>query len=139
MGASPCAAEQLRRGISCGALPSVSSPSEVASRRAGSMVRTTVRRPWSAPHSASDAATVVFPTPPLPADTTMRWPATTSREIHERRRTARAAVPPASAASSASGEPLERLGAELLDEEERQLDQRRVADRPRAGAPGSPG
>ena len=41
-----------------------------ASRRAGSIVSTIVRRPCSAPYKASAAAVVVLPTPPLPAQIT---------------------------------------------------------------------
>ena len=49
-----------------GVLSSSVSPIDCASRRAGSMVRTTVRRPASAPSTATAAAVVVLPTPPLP-------------------------------------------------------------------------
>src|SRR5205814_2878801 len=58
--ARPCAAKCVA-GISRASWPSVSSPSELARRRAGSMVITTARRPASAPQSAIEAATVVFP------------------------------------------------------------------------------
>ena len=55
-----------------GVLSSSVSPMACASRRAGSIVSTTVRRPASAARSAIAAAVVVFPTPPLPQVTTMR-------------------------------------------------------------------
>ena len=54
-----------RRGV----LSSSVRPIDCASRRAGSMVSTTVRRPRSAARSASDAAVVVLPTPPEPVQT----------------------------------------------------------------------
>src|SRR3954468_13397452 len=47
-------------------------PSAAISRRAGSTVITTVRRPARACPTASAAETVVFPTPPEPHTTTMR-------------------------------------------------------------------
>src|SRR5947208_3301395 len=78
--ARPCAAKYVA-GISRASLPSVSSPSELARRRAGSMVITTARRPPSAPQSAIEAATVVFPTPPLPAEMTIRCRSTSSRSV----------------------------------------------------------
>src|SRR5207244_717177 len=78
--ARPCAAKYAA-GISRASLPSVSRPSELASRRAGSIVITTARRPASAPQSAIDAATVVFPTPPLPAEMTIWCCSTSSRSV----------------------------------------------------------
>src|SRR3954452_16867079 len=55
-----------------GVLSSSVNPIDCASRRAGSIVSTTVRRPASAPSSASAAAVVLFPPPPLPQVTTTR-------------------------------------------------------------------
>src|SRR5918993_1207607 len=55
-----------------GELESRSSPSAWASRRAGSMVSTQVRRPAWAAHSATAAAVEVLPTPPDPQHTTIR-------------------------------------------------------------------
>ena len=52
--------------------PSDASPSEFASRRAGSIVRTSVRLPRRAAASASAAAVVVLPTPPEPTQTRIR-------------------------------------------------------------------
>jgi hypothetical protein len=53
-------------------LPSVDSPSEFASRRAGSMVRMSVLRPSIAARSPSVAEIVVLPTPPEPTQATTR-------------------------------------------------------------------
>ncbi|OLT19937.1 hypothetical protein BJF78_10280 [Pseudonocardia sp. CNS-139] len=55
-----------------GSLPSAASPRACASRLAGSIVSTTVRRPRSAARSASAADVVVLPTPPEPQHTTTR-------------------------------------------------------------------
>ena len=55
-----------------GVLSSSDRPMDWASRRAGSMVSTTTLRPRSAARSASAAAVVVLPTPPLPQHTTIR-------------------------------------------------------------------
>ena len=55
-----------------GVLSSSVRPIDWASRRAGSIVSTTVRRPSSAPRSASAAAVVVLPTPPEPQQTRIR-------------------------------------------------------------------
>src|SRR6266540_2338949 len=54
-----------------GSLESTSRPSAWASRLAGSMVSTQVRRPCCAPRSATAAAVEVLPTPPEPQHTTM--------------------------------------------------------------------
>jgi hypothetical protein len=51
-------------------------PIASASRRAGSIVRTSTRRPASAPASPSAADVVVLPTPPAPQQTTTRLFAT---------------------------------------------------------------
>src|SRR3954469_15580664 len=70
----PCAAKRAgstRRG----SLPSSASPSESASRRAGSIVTTATFRPRSARPIATAAAVVVLPTPPGPAQITIRRPA----------------------------------------------------------------
>ena len=55
-----------------GSLPSSSTPSALASRRAGSMVTTATRAPCAARPMASAADVVVLPTPPEPAQTMMR-------------------------------------------------------------------
>src|SRR5690242_4007137 len=55
-----------------GVLSSSVRPRDCASRRAGSMVRTTTLRPCSAAHRPSAAAVVVLPTPPAPQHTTIR-------------------------------------------------------------------
>src|SRR5690348_11817763 len=55
-----------------GVLSSRSRPIAWASRRAGSMVSTTTRRPCSAARRPRAAATVVLPTPPAPQHTTIR-------------------------------------------------------------------
>jgi hypothetical protein len=60
--------------ISRGSLPSSSSPSEFASRLAGSIVTTATFAPSAAAPIASAAAVVVFPTPPEPAQTTILRP-----------------------------------------------------------------
>ena len=52
-----------------GVLSSCAMPIDCASRRAGSIVSTTTRRPRSAARSASAAETVVLPTPPEPQQT----------------------------------------------------------------------
>src|SRR5690606_26401963 len=59
-------------GTRCGVLPRSSMPSAWASRLAGSMVRTTTVRPYSAARRAIAAAVVVLPTPPAPQHTTTR-------------------------------------------------------------------
>src|SRR5690349_1672856 len=67
---SPSASHSTR----CGSLPSASSPSAVASRFAGSMVTTATFLPcWASPR-ATAAAVVVLPTPPEPAQITIRLP-----------------------------------------------------------------
>ena len=58
-------------GIGAGVLSSSDSPRDWASRRAGSMVSTTVRRPASAARTPRAAAVVVLPTPPEPQQTMM--------------------------------------------------------------------
>src|SRR3954470_22687392 len=58
----------------CGSLPSSPTPSALASRFAGSMVTTATFIPRSAMPSASAAEVVVLPTPPDPAQMTMRLP-----------------------------------------------------------------
>jgi hypothetical protein len=55
-------------------LPSSSRPSDWASRRAGSIVSTATRAPRAASCVAIAAATVVFPTPPEPAQMSRRLP-----------------------------------------------------------------
>src|SRR5215217_3217504 len=55
-----------------GSLPSCSRPSASASRFAGSIVTTATLRPRSAIPMASAAAVVVLPTPPEPAQMTIR-------------------------------------------------------------------
>ncbi len=58
--------------IRVSALPNSLRPSELASRRAGSIVQTNAPCPWTALHRARLAATVVFPTPPAPTQTSTR-------------------------------------------------------------------
>ena len=67
---SPRPSMSTRRG----SLSSSSSPSALASRRAGSMVTTATFLPSSASPSATAAAVVVLPTPPEPAQMTIRRP-----------------------------------------------------------------
>ena len=62
-----------------GVLSSSVSPSDWASRRAGSMVSTTTRRPASAARRPSAAAVVVLPTPPEPQQTMMPVAGSASR------------------------------------------------------------
>ena len=73
---SPCggtpSAASASRGSASGWLPSARTPSASASRRAGSIVSTSVRRPRRAASSASAAATVVLPTPPDPTQIAIR-------------------------------------------------------------------
>ena len=57
-----------------GSLSSTVRPRDCASRRAGSMVRTTTLRPASAARTPIAAAVVVLPTPPEPQHTMMRVP-----------------------------------------------------------------
>ena len=54
--------------------PASACPARSASRRAGSMVHTSVLRPIAAARSASAAETVVLPTPPAPTQTSTRSP-----------------------------------------------------------------
>ena len=61
-------------GTCASAFPSAASPSALASRRAGSMVQTRTFPPSSARPTPRAAATVVFPTPPGPTQTAMRFP-----------------------------------------------------------------
>src|SRR5215213_1431110 len=58
----------------CGSLPSCSRPSALARRLAGSIVTTATRRPSAAIPMASAAEVVVLPTPPEPAQMTIRLP-----------------------------------------------------------------
>src|SRR3954471_8302485 len=70
---TPCGAKRAastRRG----SLPSCSSPSALARRLAGSIVTTATRSPWAAMPIASAAEVVVLPTPPEPAQITIRLP-----------------------------------------------------------------
>src|SRR5699024_8114281 len=69
-----------------GSLESRSTPRAGASRRAGSMVSTTVSRPSSAARRATAAAVVVLPTPPAPVHTTTRVAGSASRSAMSRRR-----------------------------------------------------
>ena len=64
-----------------GSLPSCSSPSELASRRAGSIVTTATRWPRAASPIATAAAVVVLPTPPEPVQMQMRLPAMRSATL----------------------------------------------------------
>src|SRR3954452_13067219 len=80
---SPSTSTEIRRG----SLPSSSSPSEFASLRAGSIVTTTTRSPRSAIPRATAAAVVVLPTPPEPAQITIRLPSSSDVSM----RTSRAA------------------------------------------------
>ena len=73
----------------CGSLPSSSSPSAVASRRAGSIVTTATRLPSAASPSARAADVVVFPTPPEPATMTTRFPERFMSAARRARRPAR--------------------------------------------------
>src|SRR3954447_6473347 len=70
---TPCPAK--RDGSTrCGSLPSCSRPSALARRLAGSIVTTATRRPSAAMPIASAADVVVLPTPPDPAQITIRLP-----------------------------------------------------------------
>src|SRR4051794_15187927 len=70
---TPCPAK--RDGSTrCGSLPSCSRPSALARRLAGSIVTTATRRPSAAMPIASAAEVVVLPTPPDPAQITIRLP-----------------------------------------------------------------
>src|SRR3954469_3213885 len=80
-------ADSRSGAIRTGSFPSVSRPSELASRRAGSIVTTATRRPRSASPRATAAAVVVLPTPPEPAQITIRRPASIgSTEVSMRTR-----------------------------------------------------
>src|SRR3954447_25259074 len=68
---TPCGAKRAastRRG----SLPSWARPSALARRLAGSIVTTATRSPWAAMPIASAAGVVVLPTPPEPAQITIR-------------------------------------------------------------------
>ena len=67
---SSLAPGRARRSPDAVSLSSSPSPSDWASRRAGSMVSTATLRPASAAYSAIAAAVVVLPTPPEPQVTT---------------------------------------------------------------------
>ena len=68
-----------------GSLESSLSPSALASRRAGSIVTTATFSPRSASPSATAAAVVVLPTPPEPAQMTIRFPSSSgSRDVSMR-------------------------------------------------------
>src|SRR3954468_2372518 len=70
---TPCGAKRAastRRG----SLPSWARPSALARRLAGSIVTTATRSPWAAMPIASAAEVVVLPTPPEPAQITIRLP-----------------------------------------------------------------
>src|SRR6202022_1598035 len=60
-------------GTRCGELPRSLIPNAWARRLAGSMVRTTTVRPYSAARNAIAAAVVVLPTPPAPQHTMTRF------------------------------------------------------------------
>ena len=99
--ASPCVANSAARD-----LPRLAAERREA-ERAGEPARRVDREddrragPASAPQSAIDAATVVLPTPPLPAEMTMRWRSTSFAQRH--------AAPRASAAPTvAPTSPLDR-------------------------------
>ena len=64
-GVSPACAKSAG-SMRVSSLPRAFSPSELASRRAGSMVNTSARWPSMAARRASAAAVVVLPTPPEP-------------------------------------------------------------------------
>ena len=74
---TPCSVKRAG-SMRCGSLPSSASPSELASRRAGSIVTTATFAPSAAAPMPSAAAVVVLPTPPEPAHTTTRLPAISS-------------------------------------------------------------
>ena len=80
---TPCSVKRSG-SISAGSLPSSASPSELASRRAGSIVTTATRAPSAAAPIATAAAMVVLPTPPEPAQTTIRFPSRRGREAQIR-------------------------------------------------------
>src|SRR4051795_10339156 len=68
-----------------GSFVSDDSPSAFASRRAGSIVTTATFNPCAARPSATAAAVVVLPTPPDPAQMTIRFPSSKgSREVSMR-------------------------------------------------------
>src|SRR5918996_2164988 len=93
-------------------LPSSGSPSESASRLAGSMVSTATRRPRAAIPAAIAAEVVVFPTPPDPAQMHTRLPSSSS-------------ATPAISALDLLGERLDLLHADLGLEQEGQGRDRR--------------
>src|SRR5215218_9729881 len=70
---TPCGAKRLG-STRCGSLPSSAIPRALARRLAGSMVTTATRRPCAAMPMASAAEVVVLPTPPDPAQMTIRLP-----------------------------------------------------------------
>src|SRR6266403_1831877 len=110
-----------------GSSPSAPTPSESASRRAGSIVSTTARRPRSAPQSAIAAAVVVLPTPPEPTQMTTRWSRTRASSISASSTPASVRALRGERAQLALGvtEQSAHLGeTELLTAEKRQLDGR---------------
>src|SRR5215210_3724528 len=70
---TPCGAKRAA-STRCGSLPSCARPSALARRLAGSIVTTATRSPWAAMPIASAAEVVVLPTPPEPAQITIRLP-----------------------------------------------------------------
>ena len=75
-----------RGSTTCSTLPKSGRPSALASRRAGSMVITSVRRPLAAAARPMAADTVVLPTPPVPTQTMTLRPSCHSVMRHHRRR-----------------------------------------------------
>src|SRR4051794_34183448 len=97
----------------CSSLPSSGRPSELASRFAGSIVSTATFSPRAAMPIAIAAEVVVLPTPPAPAQITMRLPSSRSATL--------TACAPARRRSQLAlqlvGEPLEVGEAELGGEQ----------------------
>src|SRR5664280_2734769 len=78
------AALKAASGTRCSVLPMPSRPSALASRLAGSTVRTSTLDPWvTAAMSADAAAVVVLPTPPGPHATTISSVSYTHLRAHE--------------------------------------------------------
>src|SRR6266508_1833632 len=102
----------------------MSTPRASASRLAGSIVTTTVLRPLRAPSSATAAAIVVLPTPPVPVQMTIWAPATTrsSAVIAGPGRASLAdGLQPADPLEKAPGQPVDVAGTNVGGEQIRQV------------------
>src|SRR5258708_24115841 len=118
----PSAGSKRRRSRARGLAESWLSPRLVASRRDGSMVQTSTRRPLRAARRPRAAAVVVLPTPPEPHTTITRRSASaiSSASAGERRRGKGASL----GSAQARRELTHVVGPELLAEQVGERDER---------------